>query len=62
MRQGKKATRRLTVTFPAEDLERCETELRELRSRGIRTTMGKLIRTAVHEYITTTELSQHDKT
>ena len=51
MRQGKKATRRLTVTFPAEDLERCEAVVRERRSRGLRATIGSLIRAAVHDYL-----------
>lgn len=51
MEQSKKTTKRLTVTFPIKDLERCEAMVKERRSQGIRTTLGSLIRTAVHEYI-----------
>jgi len=50
-RPGKKPTRRLTVTFPAEDLERCEAVIKEQGSHGIRTTIGSMIRAAVHEYL-----------
>lgn len=56
-RLSKKPTRRLTVTFPAEDLERCEAVIKERRSRGVRTTIGSVIRAAVHEYIA--GLGQH---
>lgn len=56
-RPSKKPTRRLTVTFSVEDLERCEAVIKERRSRGIRTTTGSIIRAAVHEYIA--GLGQH---
>lgn len=48
---SRKPMRRLSVTFPSEDLERIEALVKEFRSQGRRTTSASVIRSAVHQYI-----------
>ena len=45
------ATKRMSVTFLARNLERLEAEARGLRAKGIRTSVADLVRLAVNEHL-----------
>lgn len=46
-----KATKRMSVTFPARSLEQLEEEARALRAKGLRTSVADLVRLAVREHL-----------
>jgi len=46
-----KTTKRLTITFPEDDVDRCKEIVKARGEVGIRTTTGSLIRLALHRFL-----------
>ena len=47
----KEETKRMTVTFPTDDIDRCKEIVKERGEVGVRTTTCSLIRLALHKFL-----------